>query len=109
MMAYVFDSPDAATTFQAEVDGALSYPMPGVDVGGGRHATVEEGTTVHYGYILEHPDGTRWAHPSDDTIDAAVAGFSAHQQGGGKGGGQSSLTPPAPEELDATWFPDPVL
>lgn len=78
MIAYVFTTQADAQALSDAVDRALNYP------------NLETGTQ-RYADIVAHPDGTRWAYPSTDTVTGIVT--------------SQALQEPTPEELDDSWFP----
>jgi hypothetical protein len=85
---YVTSTQANASSWASTVDTAQGYPKAGVNIGGGQHCSVAEGTTKHYGPSLQHPTLQLWAYISDSTTVPLLVGATAL---------------PVPAALDSTW------
>jgi hypothetical protein len=90
---YVTPIQATALAWAASVDTAQGYPKAGVDIGGGVHVPPAQSLTVRYAGIYQHPTLPLWAYLSDAITSPAI----------------TSLLPPIPVALDATWAGATVL
>jgi hypothetical protein len=93
MMAASFATLAAAMRFATQVNAALGYPRRGTDIGDGEHADAIASETTDYASVLAHPSGSQWAYVADDNTTPLM----------------TTATAATVAELDASWFPVPVL
>jgi hypothetical protein len=86
----VFGNQTAANQFRDNIDADFGFPINGVRMGGGIHASVAQGRTTRYAPLIKHPTLNRWAFPDDPIIRGKRPRVPLP-------GGATS------EELDGTW------
>jgi hypothetical protein len=86
---YISATQSLVSAWATTVDASQGYPRAGVDIGGGLHVSVLDGTTYRYASVYQHPTLSMWAYLSDATTVAALA---------------ATAGKPIPTQLDATWI-----